>query len=136
MIFRRAFSFLRVRLVVVLSIFCLVSWLYLKLQLAYLQAPQPQAIFVLGGNHNRARAAAQLWQNHLEMNIWVSSNASSLNRYREILLESEVPKQKLSLDGRATDTVTNFTTMVSTFEEAGLSHLYLVTIVRTEKGEK
>lgn len=127
MIFPSNFSSFRVRFSVVLVIFCVVSWLPLRIQLAYVQAPQPQAIFVLGGNYDRARAAAQLWQEHPDMSIWLSSNVSSLERYRKVLLESGVPEQKFSLDGRATDTVTNFTTMVSTFEEVGLNHLYLVT---------
>lgn len=127
MIFSWRSSSLGMRLVVTLSILCLVSWLPLRIQLAHLQTPQPQAIFVLGGNHDRARTAAQLWHKHPDMNVWLSSNTISLKRYRNIFLESGVPEQKLSLDGRARDTVTNFTTMVSTFEDASLSHLYIVT---------
>lgn len=91
------------------------------------EVPQPQAIFVLGGDLNRSTFAARLWQDHKELDIWVSDFPYYLDAHRKIFCLLDVPESKLRLDGRATDTVTNFTTLVKEFSSHRIKHLYLVT---------
>ncbi|BAY92958.1 MULTISPECIES: YdcF family protein [unclassified Tolypothrix] len=98
-----------------------------RIAIASYQAPIPQAIFVLGGNLERMEFAAKFWQVHQNLNIWVSDFESGLDLNRSILEKFGVPKERLRLDGRATDTVTNFTTLVGDFARQKLQHLYLVT---------
>jgi uncharacterized SAM-binding protein YcdF (DUF218 family) len=105
----------------------LVSIIPVRIAIAFYQAPVPQAIFVLGGASERMKFAAEFWQSHKNLDIWVSDFAENLNANRRIFLQSGVPDQKLHLDGGATDTVTNFTTLVEEFADRDLQHIYLIT---------
>ena len=98
-----------------------------KIAIAFNQVPVPQAIFVLGGDNNRMKFAAQFWQLHRNLDIWVSDYESNQNYNRLIFRRFGVPNQQLRWDGRATDTVTNFTSMVNKFTERKLQHIYLIT---------
>ena len=97
-----------------------------RLSLAHLQAPQPQAILTLGGDHNREAFTAQFAQAHPDMPIWVSSGIP-IPRARSLFREANIPEHRLHFDRRATDTVTNFTTLVNDLASAGIRHLYLIT---------
>ncbi|MGI2902805.1 hypothetical protein [Tolypothrix sp. VBCCA 56010] len=44
----------------------------LRLAIAFYQAPIPQAILVLGSASERIEFAAQFWQSHSNLDIWVS----------------------------------------------------------------
>jgi uncharacterized SAM-binding protein YcdF (DUF218 family) len=105
----------------------LVSIIPVKIAIAFHQVPVPQAIFVLGGNGSRMEFAAQFWQSHRNLDIWVSDFESNLNYNRLIFEKFGVPNRQLRFDGRATDTVTNFTTLVNKFADSKLQHLYLIT---------
>jgi uncharacterized SAM-binding protein YcdF (DUF218 family) len=105
----------------------LVSVIPIRLAIAFYQAPVPQAIFVLGGKFERTKVGAQVWQFHTNFNIWVSDGSQHLEAHRRILEEFDIPNEQLQLDGRATDTVTNFTSLVGDFATQKLQHLYLVT---------
>jgi uncharacterized SAM-binding protein YcdF (DUF218 family) len=105
----------------------LTSIIPIKIAIAFNQVPVPQAIFVLGGEDNRMESAAQFWQLQTNLDIWVSDYESNLNHNRQIFQRFSVPNQQLRLDGRATDTVTNFTSMVDKFIEQKLQHIYLIT---------
>ena len=61
------------------------------------------------------------------MDIWVSDFPQYLDQHQRILRKFGVLPSQLHLDGAATDTVTNFTTLVDDFVGAGLSHVYLIT---------
>ncbi|MBD2343492.1 YdcF family protein [Anabaena subtropica] len=98
-----------------------------RIAIAFQQAPVPQAIFVLGGAAERMRFAAQFWQYRQNLDIWVSDFAWNLDANRQIFLQYGVPEAKLHLDGRATDTVTNFTTLAGDFADQRLQHIYLIT---------
>ena len=98
-----------------------------KIAIAFQQTPLPQAIFVLGGDFQRMEFAAQFWQSHKDLDIWVSDFDSNLNYDRLVFQRFGVPDQRLRLDGTATDTVTNFTTLVGDFVKYKIQHIYLIT---------
>ncbi|MBD2251567.1 YdcF family protein [Nostoc parmelioides] len=107
--------------------FIFTSIIPVRIAIAFHQAPVPQAIFVLGGAAERMGFAAQFWQSHQNLDIWVSDFAWNLDANRRIFLKFGVPDAKLHLDGRATDTVTNFTTLAGNFADQRLQHIYLIT---------
>ncbi len=98
-----------------------------KIAIASYQSPIPQAIFVLGSDPQRMEFAAQFWQSQPNLNIWVSDLRANLDYDRQIFQQFGVPNQRLRLDGRATDTVTNFTTLAADFVRQKLQHIYLIT---------
>ncbi|MDZ7958571.1 MAG: YdcF family protein [Aulosira sp. DedQUE10] len=98
-----------------------------KIAIASYQAPIPQAMFVLGGNSERMEFAAKFWQVHKDLDIWVSDFDFRLDFNRRIFQQFGVPGERLRLDGRAKDTVTNFTTLAADFANQKLQHLYLIT---------
>jgi uncharacterized SAM-binding protein YcdF (DUF218 family) len=105
----------------------LFSIIPIKIAIAFHQTPVPQAIFVLGGDFQRMEFAAQFWQSHKDLDIWVSDFDSNLNYDRLIFQRFGVPDQRLRLDGTATDTVTNFTTLAEDFVQNKIQHIYLIT---------
>jgi uncharacterized SAM-binding protein YcdF (DUF218 family) len=84
-------------------------------------------MFVLRDAVERMRFAAQFWQSRQNLDIWVSDFTWELDADRQIFLQYGVPDAKLHLDGRATDTVTNFTTLAEDFANQRLQHIYLIT---------
>lgn len=111
-------------LAIALSLFSIIP---VKIAIAFHQAPVPQAIFVLGSDPQRMEFAAQFWRSHKDLDIWVSDFDSNLNYNRLIFEKFGVPDERLRLDGRATDTVTNFTTLAEDFVEHNIQHIYLIT---------
>lgn len=105
----------------------LVGIIPVRIAIALHQAPQPQAIFVLGSEPARMEFAARFWRSHSNLDIWVSDYASNEQPNRRIFQQFGVPNQRLRFDGRATDTVTNFTTLVGNFVSQKLQHIYLIT---------
>ena len=75
---------------------------------------------------NREEFTAQFAQKHPFLDIWTSSgNMPRGNPWH--LQNCGYPSDRLHLDYRATDTVTNFTTLVSDFKQRRIQHLYLIT---------
>ena len=105
----------------------LLGFIPVRINIAFRQAPTPQAIFVLGGNYNRTKFAGEFWQSRRDLDIWVSDFPYTLDRHRQILKKFGLSEEQLHLDGAATDTVTNFTTLVDDFVDADLQHIYLIT---------
>lgn len=105
----------------------LLSIIPVKIAIAFQQTPVPQAIFVLGGDSQRMEFAAHFWRSHKDLDIWVSDFDFNLNYDRLIFEKFGVPDERLRLDGRATDTVTNFTTLAEDFVEHNIQHIYLIT---------
>ncbi|WP_225931432.1 YdcF family protein [Leptolyngbya sp. 7M] len=97
-----------------------------RLAIAYFHSPHPEAILVLGGNPDREAAAAQLANQYPELDIWVSSGELPQNA-RAIFATAGISMQRLHLDYRATDTVTNFTTLVPKLKQNQIQHIFLVT---------
>ena len=87
---------------------------------------QPEAIFVLGGHEERERFATQLAQQHPDLPVWISSGSPE-DYVRRMFARAGISGDRLHLDYRATDTVTNFTTLVDQLKAQGISSVYLVT---------
>ncbi len=87
---------------------------------------QPQAIFVLGGEEEREIFAAKFAVAHPNLPVWISSG-SPPNYTRRVFHKLGIDPNNLHLDYQASDTVTNFTTMVDRFEARGITSVYLVT---------
>ncbi len=86
----------------------------------------PTAALVLGGDAEREEFAAEFATKHPDIDVWISSGANP--EYSTwVFQESEVPLERLHLDYRAVDTVTNFTTLVDDFERMGIKSVYLIT---------
>jgi hypothetical protein len=88
--------------------------------------PPPQMILVLGGDRDREATAARLArQDHLPVVVTGGSNpeyAHWLFREREGL-----PPSQVQLDYRASDTLSNFTSLVDDLRRARIRHALLVT---------
>ncbi len=119
--------FLRLVGLVLAMVVVLVGIIPVRLAIAFDQAPVPQAIFVLGGDSARMEFAGRFWQSHTNLDIWVSDLKIYLEPNRRIFQQFGVTNERLHLDGRATDTVTNFTTLADDFDERKLQHIYLIT---------
>jgi uncharacterized SAM-binding protein YcdF (DUF218 family) len=86
-----------------------------------------EAIVVLGGEIDREAYAAQMAQEHGQLSVWVSSGTNK--EYAEWLFfeKSGIERDRLHLDYRAVDTVTNFTTLVNDLKREGIDKIYLIT---------
>ena len=86
----------------------------------------PQAILVLGGDAEREHFAADFAGEHPNLTVWVSSGSNP--EYAQWLFqEADIPPDRVHLDYRAVDTVTNFTTVVEDLKESGVESVYLIT---------
>lgn len=97
-----------------------------KIAIAQHKTPQPQTILVLGGGSDREPVAAKLAAQQPKLTIWVS-NGLPPARANKLFLAADVSLTRVNLDYRATDTVTNFTTIVAELRTQNIRHLYLVT---------
>ncbi len=86
----------------------------------------PQAVLVLGGHEERERYAAKLARQYPELPVWVSSG-SPQDYAKKIFLKEGIGGDRLHLDYRARDTVTNFTTLVDELKARGIKSVYLIT---------
>ncbi len=97
-----------------------------NLAIARLIWPQPDGILVLGGQPHREAVAARLARLQPDLHIWSSSGLGPEQAY-PIFDALGVDRDRITLDYQAVDTVTNFTTLVKTFQQQQVHHLYLVT---------
>ncbi|WP_026733416.1 YdcF family protein [Fischerella sp. PCC 9605] len=99
-----------------------------RLAIASYQAPQPEAILTLGGETlgQREEFTAEFAHWYPSLEIWVSSGMCP-NKARKIFQAAGISDNRLHLDYRAVDTVTNFTTLISDFKQHHIQHLYLIT---------
>jgi uncharacterized SAM-binding protein YcdF (DUF218 family) len=103
-----------------------ISVIPLRLAIASEQAPKPQIIFTLGGGEDREKFTAEFAKLYPKLEVWFSAG-DSIEETREVLLKSGIPKERIYLDQYATDTVTNFTTIVTAFKKHSIQHIYLLT---------
>jgi uncharacterized SAM-binding protein YcdF (DUF218 family) len=88
-------------------------------------ASAPQLILVLGGDVARERRAGQLAQRYgLPLMV---SGGSNPEYARWLFRQEGLPPQQYQLDYRASDTVTNFTTVVDDLQRSGIRNVLLVT---------
>lgn len=106
----------------------LCSIIPLRIQLTSHQAPHPQAIFTLGSSIEREEFTAQFAKWYPSLEIWVSSGSPPQIAYK-IFQQAGISRSNIHLDYRATDTVTNFTTLVADFQKHQIQHLFLITSV-------
>ncbi|MBD3880346.1 YdcF family protein [Phormidium tenue FACHB-886] len=86
----------------------------------------PQAVLVLGGSIEREKFAASFAQAHPDLPVWISSGSNP--EYAEwVFQEAGISPERLHLDYRAVDTVTNFTTLVDQFKAQDIHSIYLIT---------
>ena len=87
---------------------------------------RPQALLVLGGATEREVFAAKFARSHPALPIWVSSGSNP--EFAEwVFSEAGIKPDRLHLDYRAVDTVTNFTTLVDELKARGIESVYLIT---------
>jgi uncharacterized SAM-binding protein YcdF (DUF218 family) len=104
----------------------LFSSIPLRLAIASYQTPQPQVILTLGGSSKREEFTSQFAKLHPSLEIWLSTG-SNPKIAAEIFRSAGIPDERVHLDWRAVDTVTNFTTLIGDFKRRGIQHLYLLT---------
>ncbi|NEO32993.1 MAG: YdcF family protein [Symploca sp. SIO3C6] len=107
-------------------IILLLSIIPVRLTIAHYQAPHPQAILTLGGGIGREKFTAKFAQLYPSLEIWVSSGAPPKTA-SAVFRDAGISNKRVHLDYRATDTVTNFTTLVTDFKQQKIKHLYLIT---------
>ena len=115
---------IRVMLTATLSLIFFVLYFPCRLLLSRIQFPDPQLIFVLGGGGDREVFTASYFRNYPNLDIWVSSGSQSAEK---VFREANISSSRIYLDCRATDTVTNFTTVVDDLKSKNIHHVYLVT---------
>jgi uncharacterized SAM-binding protein YcdF (DUF218 family) len=87
---------------------------------------EPEAILVLGGAIEREHFAAEFARRHPDLKVWVSSGTNP--EYAQwVFQEADIDPDRVHLDYRAVDTVTNFTTLVDDLKQSGVESVYLVT---------
>ena len=87
--------------------------------------PPPQLILVLGGDVARERAAARL---ALERSLPVVVSGGSNPEYAQWLFAQQgLSEAQVHLDYRASDTLSNFTSVVDDLRQARVRHVLLVT---------
>ncbi|MGK7897877.1 MAG: YdcF family protein [Xenococcus sp. (in: cyanobacteria)] len=111
---------------VVLPLGFLIVTIPLNIAIATIQHPQPQAILCLGGDHQREKLAAKLASQNSDLIIWVSSGGNN-QITNQIFQDAGISPNRYFLDDRATDTVTNFTSLITDFQQNNIKHLYLIT---------
>ncbi|MEB3336724.1 MAG: YdcF family protein [Leptolyngbyaceae bacterium] len=104
----------------------LISAIPIRLGIARLQAPYPQAILVLGGDPRREEVAAELAALDPAFKVWVSTGMP-YKQSQQIFQAAGVPAHQVTLNYHAVDTLTNFTTLIADFQEQRIQHLYMVT---------
>jgi uncharacterized SAM-binding protein YcdF (DUF218 family) len=98
----------------------------IQLAIASWKAPQPQAILTLGGGIDREEFTAQFAYAFPSLDIWVSSGVPP-ELARPVFQKAGILDNRLHLDYRAVDTVTNFTSLVPEFQKRQIHHIYVIT---------
>jgi uncharacterized SAM-binding protein YcdF (DUF218 family) len=115
-----------IKLAIMSFLVVLISVIPVRIAIAKIQAPQPQAILTLGSWLDREMFTAQFATKHPNLEIWVSSGTGP-EFAQPIFRAFGIPDNRVHLDYRAVDTVTNFTTLIDDFKSRKIQHLYLIT---------
>ncbi|HEY9815461.1 MAG TPA: YdcF family protein [Candidatus Obscuribacterales bacterium] len=98
-------------------------WGYQRLMASF---HSPEAVLVLGGSLDREQFAADFAHTYPDLPIWVSSGSNP--EYAQwVFEEANIDLDRVHLDYRAVDTVSNFTTLVDDFKSQGIDRIYLIT---------
>ncbi len=104
---------------------CWLAWTWFPLWQASQQTPS--SIVILGGGIHREILAAQLAKYYPDMPIIVSSGSSLPCLYRVFVVEGKVAWKRVKVDLRATDTLTNFTSLVPYLQLNQPRKVFLIT---------
>lgn len=121
---RKQRRFLKTFLITLLII-C-ISYIPVRLTFATVFHPTPQGILTLGGRESREAFTAEFAKTHPDLKVWISSGAG-VEKSHFYFDQAGVPLSRVQFDQRATDTVTNFTTLIDDFERENIHHLYVIT---------
>jgi uncharacterized SAM-binding protein YcdF (DUF218 family) len=94
--------------------------------LAARQSPRPEAILILGGDPRREEKAVQLAHYYPNLDLWLSSGQDPA-QVQQLLRAKGIAEERLHLDYQASDTITNFTTLVPKLKQRQIQHVYLIT---------
>lgn len=102
------------------------TWVWLSRGWWWPPPPPAQVILVLGGDLEREHHAAELAR---QRGLPVVVSGGSNPEYAHWLFEQDqgLPSRQVRLDYRATDTLSNFTTLVDDLRQARVRHALLVT---------
>ncbi|MBD2459658.1 YdcF family protein [Oscillatoria sp. FACHB-1407] len=120
------FILVSISLILLVILLVLSGSIAINLAIAQSEFPHPQAILTLGGSPDREEFAAELAKNNPTLPVWVSTG-STRDKAQAIFEEAGIPLDRVNLDYRAVDTVTNFTSLVHDFQTQGIRHVYLIT---------
>ena len=87
---------------------------------------QPKIIFILGGHEERERFAAKLALKYTRSFILVSSGGPQ-TYITKIFMNAGISNDRLYLDYRAKDTVTNFVSLIKKLQVQKTKGIYLIT---------
>jgi len=121
--FKKIFRFFL--LLAIVTVLIILGSIPVKIALTQVQVPHPKAILMLGGNLDRDHLTADFAQKHPNLPLWIS--VGYRNRSRQIFAKANINPDRLHYNNRATDTVTNFTTMVEPLQKNDIRHVYLIT---------
>lgn len=96
----------------------------IRISITQTQLPQPQAILMLGGGIEREMFTAKFAQQHPNLPLWISTGSLITEK---IFAKANIDSQRVHYDNRATDTITNFTTIVQRLQNHEIRHVYLIT---------
>lgn len=93
---------------------------------------EPQAVLMLGGSTSaleREKFTAHFASQHPTLPIWISSGGLGKyqNYVKKVFAKAGINSNRLYLDDRAVDTVTNFTTLADELKARGIKSVYLIT---------
>ena len=97
-----------------------------KISTTFARYPHPQAILILDGGRNRVPKAALFAREHPNLPILISGNCSHRPAVKTTFATNQL-SHRVHYDLRATDTLTNFTTLVDDLAALNIRHVYLVT---------
>ncbi len=117
---RRLLTFIGIILIILISI------IPLQLNIASHVAPNPQAILTLGGGSAREEFTAKIAKYYPNLDIWISSGVEKQESQRTFQ-QAGIPENRVHRDYSATDTVTNFTSLVDEFQRRNIHHIFFIT---------
>jgi uncharacterized SAM-binding protein YcdF (DUF218 family) len=116
----RLLTFIGIILIILISI------IPLRLAITSHITPRPQVIFTLGGGSVREEFTAEIAKYYPDLDVWISSGVEKQESQRTFQ-QAGIAENRIHRDYSATDTVTNFTSLIDKFQQRNIHHVFLVT---------